>query len=127
MIDCAVDSTALVDLLRENHALEPILARFSEIAVPHVALGELLLGALKSKNPSELRRTLFLVKGMTILSGDSDTAGKYAQIRHGLESGGTPIPQNDIWIAASAIQAGVPLITRDRHFRRVPGLTVLEY
>lgn len=127
MIDCSVDSTALVDLLRNKRSVSSILLRFSKIGISHIALGELLLGAVKSKSADELQRISFLVEGMTLLPGNATTSIIYAGVRRDLENKGTMIPQNDIWIAAASIQADVPLITNDAHFRRIPELKLLEY
>jgi tRNA(fMet)-specific endonuclease VapC len=127
MIDCSVDSVALIDLLRNEPKVISALSDFSEIGISHVVLGELILGALKSGNQDELRRTFALVEGMTLLHADNTTSLIYALIRRDLEQRGTPIPQNDLWIAAVSIQANVPLITRDHHFSRIPELQVLDY
>ncbi len=59
---------------------------------------------------------------MTLLHGDGNTAVIYAGLRRDLERKGKMIPQNDLWIAAASIQADVPLITRDQHFRRISQL-----
>jgi len=48
-------------------------------------------------------------------------------VKLALKMAGTPIPENDLWIAAAALEHGLPLATRDAHFRHVPGLTVLDW
>ena len=53
------------------------------------------------------------------------TADEYARLKEALAKAGALIPENDLWIAAYALEHGLPLITRDAHFARVPGLTVL--
>jgi tRNA(fMet)-specific endonuclease VapC len=55
------------------------------------------------------------------------TAKHYAQIRHVLRVKGRPIPENDIWIAAVAIQYGLILLTRDAHFQAVDGLSLKSW
>jgi len=55
------------------------------------------------------------------------TADWYGQVKSGLAKGVTPIPQNDIWIAATALEHNLPLVTRDAHFSRVPDLAVLNW
>jgi tRNA(fMet)-specific endonuclease VapC len=90
-------------------------------------LGELLLGGYKAAHPQERDKILNALEGITIINGDTLTAAFYAELRFELEKQGNIIPQNDIWIAAVSLQADVPLITRDEHFRRVPKLKVLEY
>jgi tRNA(fMet)-specific endonuclease VapC len=127
MIECAIDSTTIIDVLRGKPEAGNVITRFSEIGISHTALGELMLGVLKSTNSQELARTLRLLRGMTLLHGDGDTAVIYAGIRRDLESFGNMIPQNDVWIAAAALQANVPLVTRDQHFRRISQLKLVEY
>ena len=117
----------MVDVLRGRSGVALALERYAQIGLSHVALGELLLGAFKSNVSTELSRTLQAVTGLTLLHGDSKTAVIYAGIRRDLERKGTPIPHNDIWIAAASIQADVPLVTRDQHFRHIGQLKLVEY
>jgi tRNA(fMet)-specific endonuclease VapC len=127
MIECTVDSTTIIDTLRGKREVARALTQFSEIGLSHVALGELLLGVFKSSDSGELNRTLRVIRGMTLLHGDGDTAVIYAGIRRDLERQGSMIPQNDIWIAAASLQANVPLVTRDQHFRCISQLKLVEY
>jgi tRNA(fMet)-specific endonuclease VapC len=127
MIDCSVDSTVLIDALRDNSNAIACLARWSSVGISHVAFGELLFGAFKTSDPLELSKVSRLIKGMFVLSGDDTTALFYARIRTEMEQQGNMIPQNDIWIAAAALQADVPILTRDGHFARIRGLTVVSY
>jgi tRNA(fMet)-specific endonuclease VapC len=53
-----------------------------------------------------------------------ETAERYSEIRHELKSAGTPIPSNDLWIAALARHHGMRLVTRDNHFQAVRGLRI---
>jgi len=55
---------------------------------------------------------------------DDETSGRYAAIYETLRTAGTPIPTNDVWIAASAMQHGLRLLTLDSHFRRVAQVLV---
>lgn len=95
----------------------------SEILLNPVVLGELRSGFLKG---SRLERNLaelaeFLAGNrVRIVVVDEDTAPRYAVILRFLQEQGTPIPTNDIWIAASAMQHGLKLVTTDQHFHRVP-------
>jgi tRNA(fMet)-specific endonuclease VapC len=57
---------------------------------------------------------------------DVETADFYAAIRDNLKSAGTPIPTNDIWIAAVAFQHGYKIFSKDRHFKLIPGLVQLH-
>ncbi len=57
----------------------------------------------------------------------TETRRHYARPRGALARAGTPVPENDLWIAALAVEHGRPLATRDAHFARVPGLTVRDW
>lgn len=58
---------------------------------------------------------------------DETTAERYAAIVGQLRRAGTPIPTNDVWIAASALQHGCTLLTTDRHFLQVPSVSVRHF
>ena len=61
-----------------------------------------------------------------VLEGTSETALIFAEIKNALKSSGSPIPLNDGWIAANAIETGSVLITFDKHFALVPGLRIWD-
>ena len=93
-----------------------------------MALGELYKGALKSERPTQnLQQISDLMALMSVLNPDGNTALKYAQIAAELERSGGLIPENDMWIAAVALECDMPLATLDAHFARVLGLTVLDW
>jgi predicted nucleic acid-binding protein len=108
-----------------------VLDRLEEaesIFVPVVALGEIrsgfLGGARAAKN--EMRLQWFLSQeGVTVLPVDGGVSHRYAQIHRALRARGKPIPTNDLWIAAIALENGLALYTRDEHFRAVPGLALM--
>jgi tRNA(fMet)-specific endonuclease VapC len=88
-------------------------------------LGELFLGAYRSSNPEKhLTQINDFLKKCIVLSADSETAEFYALIKTALLNKGKPIPENDIWIAATARQYGINLITRDKHFNEIDGITI---
>ncbi len=64
---------------------------------------------------------------VALLPLTAETARHYARLRAGLTRAGTPIPENDLWIAAVATEHGWPLATRDGHFARVQGLDVQDW
>ncbi|MGH2437484.1 MAG: type II toxin-antitoxin system VapC family toxin, partial [bacterium] len=92
-------------------------------------LGELhagfVRGAHSRKNEHELERFLSSSR-VHILDVDRETATRYAVILNALRTAGTPIPTNDIWIAASAMQHGLNIITTDAHYRHV-GQVLVDY
>ena len=99
------------------------LKNADEVFVAVIVLGELYLGAEKSvKRDENLRNVEKFREDKTLLPCDKDTAKHYAAIRNSLRIKGRPIPNNDIWIAALAMQHNLTLITRDAHFSEVEGL-----
>ena len=104
------------------------LQQFDEIGFSVVSLGELLVGfrggSREAQNRSELTRFLDSQR-VRLLQTDPETAEFYAVIVQALKRAGTPIPTNDIWIAATAQRHGLPIMTRDVHFSRVPGMALV--
>lgn len=96
------------------------------ILVSPIVLGELLTGVEKSRYKSANRKRLLdVLSGLRMIEIQPDVAARYGQIRATLESAGTPIGANDLWIAAHAIELGAVIVTdNEREFRRVPGLAV---
>lgn len=121
-----LDTSVIVRHLRDSTAIHDKLANYDEIYVPHVALGELYYGALRSIRPeASIAQIEQFLAAVNVLDSNGHTAREYGNIAAQLARQGTPIPQNDIWIAASAIQYGMPLATADSHFRRVERLNLL--
>ncbi len=118
-----LDTNAIIALQREDAALKHLLGTATDVFVPTIAVGELYYGAYKSQRVEENRKNVaaFIV-GRVVLNVDPDTADVYGQVKQLLRSKGRPIPENDIWIAALAIQYGLTLITNDAHFSEVDNL-----
>ena|SRR5258708_39256545 len=95
---------------------------------PQPALGELYYGAYRSgRLETSLAQIERFLDAVDLLVADKETSVFYGQIAAGLARAGTPIPQNDIWIAALARQTGLPVATTDDHFDRVTNLAVLKW
>ncbi len=108
--------------------LDPILRDAEELAVPAVVLGEYRYGLAESRDRLKYENWLTeILKSCRVLDIDRITSTHYAQIRSALRIAGFPIPRNDIWIAALAIQHEMPLISRDVHFDAIPGLTRIPW
>jgi predicted nucleic acid-binding protein len=96
-----------------------------QIYVPFAVVAELRSGFLNGTRAAENERALqtFLRKpGISMLLADDLTTIHYASISHQLRIQGTPIPINDVWIAAIAMQHGLTLYARDKHFDHIPQL-----
>ncbi|MCI0354265.1 MAG: type II toxin-antitoxin system VapC family toxin [Acidobacteria bacterium] len=90
-----------------------------------VTVGELLHGAYGSQRvQANVGRVNDLVAEMPVLPCEAATADWYARVKQQLRSKGRPIPDNDAWIAATALQHQLTLVTRDQHFQEVDGLAM---
>jgi tRNA(fMet)-specific endonuclease VapC len=126
----ALDTNTYASFKRGNQELRRMFESADEILVPVTVLGELYsgfqIGRLTEKNMLELEQFL-AVPGIRTVSITPETAFRYGFLVKELRRQGTPIPTNDIWIAAVVMEAGSILISRDSHFSHVPGLLVLGY
>jgi tRNA(fMet)-specific endonuclease VapC len=120
-----LDTNAIVALQKEDPAFLALLQQGGDLFIPAVVIGELYYGAANSGRVAQNIKAIDdLVVENVILTCDATTAKFYGQIRHQLRQKGRPIPENDIWIAAVAIQHALTLVTRDVHFQEVTGLPV---
>lgn len=118
-----VDTNGLSAWWLDEPELIHHLAHADRLCIPVPALADFCFGVLKSRFCQ--RMTDWLEQALattTILSADGGTTRYYAAIRRELEAAGTPIPMNDLWIAAIARQHQLHVISRDAHFDKVSGL-----
>jgi len=120
-----LDTNAYAAFKRGHPDAAAVVQRAAVVALTPVVLGELLggfaAGAREQQNKAELSAFLASPR-VWVAPVDGATAEHYATVYAALRAGGTPIPTNDMWIAASAIQHGLRLFTFDAHFGTVPGL-----
>jgi tRNA(fMet)-specific endonuclease VapC len=120
-----LDTNIIIALFAGDQTVVDQINRASEIFVPSIVIGELYYGAFNSgKKQTNIDRIDQLCTQVTVLNCDDFTARLYGQIKKVLKDKGTPIPENDIWIAAIAIQYNLIVFTRDSHFRNVDGLNL---
>ena len=120
-----LDTNIVIALFADDAAVRGHLVDEVEVFVPSIVLGELIYGALKSTRvEANLARLDEFARSNTVLSCDVETAQYYGQIKNTLREKGHPIPENDIWIAAIAMQHDFILTTRDKHFDEVEGLSI---
>ena len=117
-----LDTSAYSRFQRGDDQVVEILDRAEWVGVPAVTLGELrtgfLLGDRPSRNEGELRD--FLANpAVEVVPIDGDVSRHYAEIVVDLRRSGTPLPTNDIWIAAAAARVGAPVLTYDSHFQSI--------
>jgi tRNA(fMet)-specific endonuclease VapC len=118
-----LDTNAYSDYAEGLPVIVDFLANHGEqIYLPSVVLGELNFGFMKGKrqrfNEKKLQQFIRCLRVETI-NVDEDVARKYAIIYLSLKKKGTKIPINDVWIAASCMEVGGILMTRDKHFEVV--------
>ncbi|TKB25835.1 type II toxin-antitoxin system VapC family toxin [Desulfopila sp. IMCC35006] len=120
-----IDTNIYSAALRGDPEVVQILRHVIHIGICAVSLGELLSGFKGGNREQENKKSLgFFLDSprVAIYSIDEYTAEYYSAILNQLKKLGTPIPTNDIWIAASAFQHGLQLYTLDKHFANIEGL-----
>ena len=124
----ALDTNRYTDLCRGNARVVQTVEAADEVWLPFIVLGELRAGFAAGtqgpRNEAVLRR--FLLKpGVAVLYPDDQTTHHYASLYRQLRKQGTPIPTNDMWIAALVLQHSLNLYDRDAHFDTLPQLARL--
>jgi len=119
----AIDTNRYVDFAKGLPEAVERLRRADEILVPFVVLGELRAGfaggVRTGENEANLVRFLDS-RRVDLVFADEDTTHHYARLFHQLRRQGTPIPTNDLWIAALVVQHELHLFARDAHFDHLP-------
>lgn len=118
------DTSIFIDLMKGDAAIAQKLESFSEVSP--IVLSELYFGAYRSANPTKhLAKITIIVQNSSLLAVDAETAEMYVAIKLALLSKGNPISENDMWIAASALQHNLHLYTNDSHFTQVEGVQLI--
>lgn len=121
-----LDTNILIALLADEPQAKRSLAQAEQVFLPSIAIGELFYGARKSeKLAHNLQRIDQFAASNVVLGCDTDTARHYGEIKNTLRLKGRPIPENDVWIAALAVQHGLTLVTRDEHFNEIEDLQIV--
>jgi tRNA(fMet)-specific endonuclease VapC len=126
-VNVLLDTSAYSALWRGHQTILNVMQRSETVAVSPVVLGELYsgfrAGTRWAENTAQL--TQFLSKpSVRVLSITEETALRYAEVDVYLRKKGRPIPRNDVWIAATAMEHGLQLLTLDGHFREIPLLLI---
>jgi len=121
----ALDTNTYADVCRGDEEAVALVARAEALFLPFIVLGELRagfsLGARVRENERILQRFLAM-PSVDILFPTEATAVNYASLFRQLRDEGTPVPTNDLWIAALVIEHRLTLYSRDRHFEQIPQL-----
>lgn len=122
-----LDTSAYSVLIRGSQSILALLQEADEIYTTPIILGELHAGfradSRRKENEQRLSRFLSSPRVRIATIGD-ETSFNYAEILNYLKTAGLPVPTNDIWIAASAMQHGLRIVTTDIHFTRIPQVLV---
>lgn len=120
-----LDTNVAIAVLNDELDLASRRGSGQEVFLCVTVVGELLFGAEKSSRKENNRARVERLAGLCpLVQQDVETSRRYAIIKAELERKGKPIPENDLWIAASALQHGLILATRDGHFREIEPLQV---
>lgn len=125
-----IDTNAYSRLMVGDAGVFAALASADTVYMSVFVLGELFAGFRGGIRESENRNILkqFLEKPtVKILMASPETAEIFGWIKHQLKNAGTPIPINDVWIAAHAVETGSTLITFDSHFDSIPALRLWTF
>ena len=127
MSSLALDSSIIIRHMRTaDPAIAARLKAASELYLPLTALGEILYGIKRSGNDARaVEQWRRFSENVVILRPDELTAAAYADIKQHLASKGKLIPDNDMWIAATAKSHDLPLYCRDHHFEELTGLMTI--
>lgn len=123
-----LDTNALSAFADGVASVVKLLGRADELHVPAIVLGEYRFGIATSRRRHEYEA--WLARGRAfwnILPIVDETATQYATVRLQLKKAGTPLPANDLWIAALARQHDLPIVSRDAHFDAVPNIERLSW
>lgn len=118
-----LDTNIVIAMFAGEPAIQEKRQNADRVFLPSPVVGELYYGARKSRRPIEnLTQINQLVQDIQVLPCNLETAQRFGIIKDRLRRKGHPIPDNDIWIAAIALQRELILVTRDSHFEAVESL-----
>jgi tRNA(fMet)-specific endonuclease VapC len=124
-----IDTSAYSRLLRGSAEVLDALGRADMVHMSVFVLAELYTGfkggSKEARNKELLERFLRRPTVRTI-PATRETAEVFAEIKHALRKAGTPLPLNDVWVAAHAVETGSVLVTFDAHFKQISGLRLWD-
>ena len=121
-----LDTNVIIKFLAGDSSAKSLIESAFEVSVSVIVVGELKYGAHKSaRKESNLALFTNFLSNFEIIPIDEDTAAIYGEVKDQLRAKGVNIPENDIWIAATAISRKNRLLTYDTHFKSISGLVVV--
>ena len=123
-----LDTNILIAMLAGEPTVTAAIGAAAAVYLPSLAVGELFYGAQKSGRPAANAQVVeTLAAAGTVLPYGLNTARRYGELKALLRTRGTPIPENDIWIAALAREHDLTLATRDHQFAALPELATVSW
>jgi tRNA(fMet)-specific endonuclease VapC len=124
-----LDTSAYAAMRRGDQELRRLFPRADEVLLSLIAVGEILYGlhhGSRTVANLEAFERFISQPNVRLLPVTRTTADRYARIATALRHKGRPIPTNDIWIAAQALETGADLVSADSHFDQVDGLVWIQ-
>jgi tRNA(fMet)-specific endonuclease VapC len=123
----ALDTNIVIDVLNNKKVIVESLQDYQDIYLPITVCGELLFGAKNSaRYEANVQRFRQFIQACFVLNINELVAEEYSEIRKALKNKGRPLPENDIWIAATCLVNDLPLATHDRHFEMIESLKLVK-
>ena len=129
MKNVVVDTNAYTRLLAGQEDVLEAIGTAETVYMSIFVLGELyagFAGGSKERQNKDALNSFLLKPTVKILNATAETAKIFGMVKHNLKKAGTPIPVNDVWIAAHALETGSTLITYDSHFKKIAGLRLWD-
>lgn len=124
----AVDTNAVIAYREGIHKVCTLIEKADVLFLPVIVIGELLYGAFNSAQFQKNEQAVHKFSAHSVIVPIDETiAARYAIVRLNLKKAGNPIPENDIWVAATCIELDVSLLSRDGHFNHIHGLKVINW
>jgi len=124
-----IDTNIYSAFKKGNPNISELLETANEIYVPAIVMGELYAGfqlGTKLRDNTKDLKEFIEQPGIYIIDINDSIAERYGALIKILKDNGTPIPTNDIWIAATALENGARIASFDTHFKLIPGLMIIE-
>lgn len=126
MITAMIDTNILIECFQHNQSISETISQYDRILICPAVLGEFKAGidinTRRGKKVKALLDEFLDDPAVAIVPCTDETADFYARIFRVLKDNGTPLPTNDIWIAAAALEHGAAVLSSDGHFSNVPML-----
>jgi len=123
-----LDTNIVIEVFDGNKDIADKIYKLPAFYLTSIVLGELYVGVNRVANRAKhLKKVNDFLKLCTVLEVDSTTAIYYGEIVAALYKKGKPLPINDVWIAATALQHDLTLITRDKHFNEISNLKIKSW